>query len=369
MAIVGQPLTAVWLFDNSASAYVNNTVEAQSEGGAAFAALGETTDFLYFGFSRRIDALMYALNTSGSYGVLTWDYGVSKTSWIRFVPLHDGELETTPEYMLWDSRSSTIDDAWVSFAFDGADPHPVVQPDSVARFWIRVSAASVTTVATINHVLCRPYVTYATALDVQRQLQFANAFTTTSTPALATVEDFIRGAEDRMIYQMGLSWRVEFTEGELIRFNQFGMKTRHDDIIDMYELAVYNGSEFEAKDEGRDQDFHVDPLTGMIYVATIFLDATPPSMRRSYTARRDFGAFARPVRVHYSWGKDIRRHRMGVQVGRIATKQACIDLITDTDFSPLLPLGLNAVDLQTKIDNWTRDVEDFMETYAKLSIA
>ncbi|KKL18671.1 hypothetical protein LCGC14_2473170, partial [marine sediment metagenome] len=367
MAIVGNPLTAVWLYDDTASAYVDNTVEAQTEGGTAFSSLGDTSDKHYFGFSRRIDALMWVLGTAGSYGALTWEYGASITSWIRFIPTHDGELENTPEYMRWDLRGSALESDWASFALTTDLPHASVSsvPDGTARFWIRVSAVAVTTVATFNSVLCRPYVTYATVLDVQRQLQIGTAFSASTTPALSTVEDFIRGAEDRMIYQMGLSWRVEFEEGELLRFNQFGMKLRNDDVITMYELAVWDGSSFQAKNEGRDQDYHIDLHNGFLYIATIFLDATPPSMRRSYTARRDFGAFARPVRVHYSYGKDIRKDRFSVQVGRIATKQACIDIVTDMDFSPLLPLGISAVDLQTKVDNWTREVEDFIETYAK----
>ena len=72
MAIVGHPLEASWLFDNSGSAYVNNTIEAQTEGGTAFLGQGDTSDFLYFGFGRRIDALMFTLGTAGSYGTITW---------------------------------------------------------------------------------------------------------------------------------------------------------------------------------------------------------------------------------------------------------------------------------------------------------
>jgi hypothetical protein len=366
---IGNPLTAVWEFDDSGSAYVNNTLEAQIEGGTAFELLGQATDFTYFGFSRRFDALMFVLAVTGSVGGVVWAYGASATSWIQFAPTRAYNLDSTPSYMLWDHRRSAVDTAWAAFAFDGTDPHPFAPPDTVSRFWIRVSATTVTTPVTVASVVCRPYTTYATVEDVQRQLQLRVAFSTTTTPTLSTVEDYLRGAEDYLVYQMGRSWRVDFVEDELVNFNQYGMKLRREDIIELYELAVYDGSNFDAKITGRGDDYHFEELTGMIYVSTIFLDAMPPNFRRSYTKRREQGAFKRAVRVNYSWGKDISKHFLGVQVQRIATYKACMDIVTNMDFSPLIPLGMDTVNLQQKVDNWTRDVQDFVEAHAKLRMA
>ena len=171
-----------------------------------------------------------------------------------------------------------------------------------------------------------------------------------------------------MIRQTGKSWRPEFVEDEQVNFRQYGMKLRREDIIHIYELAVWDGSSYDPKTEGRDEDFFVEPLTGIIYVATIFLDAMPPTMRRSYTARREQGAFKRAVKVNYSWGKDIRYDQFGIEVGRIAVKQACIDLVTDLDFAPLIPLGLDSIGLQDKVNNWQTDVDKFMDTYSKIRL-
>ncbi len=364
----GIPLTAAWRFDSGGVAYVDNTIEAQSQSGTAFPLLSAAGDFFYFGFSRRIDALMWQLAVSGSHGALTWAYGVTSGSWLQFVPLHDGAFVAATEYMRWDIKGSTVDTDWVSFAFDGADPHAAAPPDTTSRFWLRVSAASVTTATTLNNLLCRPFVTYATAVDVQRQLQLSTPFSTTSLPTIETVEGFLRGAEDRMIRQTGKSWRPEFVEDEQVNFKQYGMKLRREDIIHIYELAVWDGSSYDVKTEGRDEDFFVEPLTGIIYVATIFLDAMPPTMRRSYTARREQGAFKRAVKVNYSWGKDIRYDGFGVEVGRITVKQACIDLVTDLDFAPLIPLGLDSIGLQDKVNNWQADVDKFMDTYSKIRL-
>ena len=366
---VGHSLTAVWQYDDSASAFQDNSIEAQSDGGTAFELLGEAADKHYFGFSRRTDALMFVLGTSGSYGAHTWEYGASASSWVEFVPTIEYRLfDKDRGYMRWDVNGSALDTAWASFALTTDNPHSSVSsvPDSVSRYWVRVGAASVASIALVESVMCRPYASYASAVDVQGQLQLTSAFTSSTTPSLFTVEDFLRGAEDNLVYQMGKSWRVEFVEDENIAFKMYGMKTRYEPVITTYELAVWNGGSHDPKSEGRDQDFLIDQETGMIYVATVFLDAMPPNFRRSYTLRREQGSFKRAVRLNYSWGYDQRKHPLGQHVRRIVSKQACIDIVTDLDFSPLIPLGLDTVNLQQKIDNWTRDVEEFKETYAKL---
>ena len=40
--------TAVWVWDNSASAYVNNTLEAHSKNGTAFSIFADANDYLTF---------------------------------------------------------------------------------------------------------------------------------------------------------------------------------------------------------------------------------------------------------------------------------------------------------------------------------
>ena len=42
--------TAVWVWDNSAGAYVNNTLEAHSKNGTAFSIFADANDYLYLGF-------------------------------------------------------------------------------------------------------------------------------------------------------------------------------------------------------------------------------------------------------------------------------------------------------------------------------
>jgi hypothetical protein len=324
MPLVGQPLTACWMFDESKSEYNGNTAEAALAGGTAFTLLGNVNDYLYLGFSRRFDAIAFVMAGAASMGTLVWEYGVSTTSWIRFIPVYDDAFGVNSGYMLWDIHGSTIENAWTQFAFTNLLPHPVAcTPDTgvlntgtnVSRFWIRVSSpTSIGTVGTVNSIVCRPYVTYATPTDVSNQLQLRNTFSITSVPTISTIEDYIRGVEDMMVQTMGEAWRLEFIEEELLNFKQYGMKTRYQPIVNLYRLQVFNGSDFDTKTVGRTQDYHFDARTGMIRLSTIFLDAMPPTFRRSYTARREMGAFNRPVRIKYSHGHDIRSHQLGQQV-------------------------------------------------------
>ena len=211
---VGFPLTATWQYDDSASAYVNNTREAALDAGTAFELLGEAADYHYFGFSRRTDALLFALSTVGSYGALTWEYGATISSWVEFIPVQAFNLNAVNGYMLWNPPIDADETAWTSFALTTDNPHSSVSsvPDSTARYWVRVTAASVTTITTCNSVVCRPYVSYASPANVQSQLQLRTAFSSSTTPTLFTVEDYIRGAEDELIRIMKRSWRPEFVE-------------------------------------------------------------------------------------------------------------------------------------------------------------
>ncbi len=367
---VGFPLTAAWEFDSSATAYVNNTREAALDVGTAFELLGEATDFHYFGFSRRMDALLFAIATAGKYGALTWAYGATVSSWIEFIPVQAFNLNAVDGYMMLNPPIDADETPWTSFAITTAAPHAVGSvPDSTARYWIRVSAASVTTITTCNSVVCRPYVSYASPANVQAQLQLRTAFSSITTPTLFTVEDYIRGAEDELIRIMKRSWRPEFVEEELLNFKAFGMKMRNQDIQIFYELAVYDGNDFAAKTEGRGKDWHVDERMGMVYIATIFLDAMPPMMRRSYSERRNQGSFKRAVRLRYMYGRDFRRDPFSRALNRVATKMACVDIVTNMDFTPLIPLGLDTVSLQQKVDNWQKDIEEFKDRWTGLEVA
>ena len=64
-----------YLWDNSASQYVDHEFAASDIPGAAVTLIGETTDKLYMGLDRRFYAVFFELITAGVYGsLLDWEY-------------------------------------------------------------------------------------------------------------------------------------------------------------------------------------------------------------------------------------------------------------------------------------------------------
>ena len=64
-----------YLWDNSASAYVDHEFAASDIPGAVVDLIGQTTDKLYMGLDRKFYAIFFELDTVGEYGTLMdWEY-------------------------------------------------------------------------------------------------------------------------------------------------------------------------------------------------------------------------------------------------------------------------------------------------------
>ena len=222
--------------------------------------------------------------------------------------------------------------------------------------------------ATINALSVRPYAYAASPKDVREQLQLEDDYDDETTPTDHTIERYLRGAEDGIYHITYHYFRPEFVEDERLNFEAYGMALRHQPILDILDLSVFNGNNYETKIEGRNRDWHYEPHTGMIHISTLFLDVIPPILRRGYSERRNQGAYKRAVRVRYIHGHDANTDPHSVEVGRIVTKQACIDIVSSQDFQRLLPQGLDRVTLQEKIRFWKEEVDAFTDRYAKLRL-
>ena len=365
MVPYGTVASAIWLWDNSAVGFVDLTASS-ARLGSSTPLLAEAADYLYIGYERRFDALMWWLSPAGIYTGLTWECSV-EGDWARWVPVQpvDWEFNSAKGYLQLDLKGMGLS-AWAGRSLVGE--HSVTPPDEGIRHWVRCAVIGVDTVAMLDSVTVRPYASVATPQDVQRQLQVETEFTQDTVPSFETVETFLRGAEDAVFRVTGHYYRPDFVEDELLDFKGYGMHLRHRPILDILELAVWNGNEFETKRLGRDQDWHYEAETGMIYIATIFLDVVPPILRRGYSVRRQQGAFKRGVRLRYVHGHDTRVDSFAVEVGRTVVKQAAVDVVTDRDFALLIPSNLDRVSLKEKADLWNKDVEEFLERYAKLAM-
>ena len=135
-----QPFDQVWYYQTT-PAWTNDTAEAQSGGGTAFTVLAATTDYMYFGSYQRWNLMNFIFGTLGSYGTLTWQYSQGAGVYAALT-VTDGTSGFTKNGAI----TFTPPSAW---AIDTVN--------SIANmFWLRVSAASVTTVAKALQILLNP---------------------------------------------------------------------------------------------------------------------------------------------------------------------------------------------------------------------
>jgi hypothetical protein len=117
--------------------WTDYTAESQSTLGTPFTLLGATTDYGYFGHREKCNNLTFAFAAVGTYGALLWEYSKGAGAW--------GTLTVT------DGTSGLHQNGAVTFT-----PPTDWKQDTVNgvanKFWVRVSAASVTTPATIYNI-------------------------------------------------------------------------------------------------------------------------------------------------------------------------------------------------------------------------
>ena len=151
---------------------------------------------------------------------------------------------------------------------------------------------------TISSIAIRPYVSTTSVKDVQNLLQIDEEFSDETLPSARAVEHHLRVAEDSLQRVTGHAYRPELIEEEYIQFKTFGMTLRNRPILEILEVAFFNGDRWDIQDPGRDEQWHYDAETGIIYLSGYFLGTSfPPSLRRGYSVRREQGSFKRGVRV------------------------------------------------------------------------
>jgi len=130
---VRQFLDKCYRYDGAA--FIDNSAEADSEGGTPFTALEDADDYLYLGKNTKFKEVYFDLETMGSYTGITWEY------W-------DGSQ--------W--QTLTVGGAGANLDADG--PVTFTPPNDWAKntvndqnlYWIRASATAVTTPATVNAI-------------------------------------------------------------------------------------------------------------------------------------------------------------------------------------------------------------------------
>ena len=270
-----------------------------------------------------------------------------------------------------------------AFKQDGAELFPVhlmsnwvaSTVNSVAnKYWVRVSsAASVTLAPTLYRIQMRPLAAYCSTQDVFELLQLKNIWSTssstvtdfsaTTTPSKQQVETYIEAAQAMIDYKTRKSWRPNYVVDEYHDFNINGFKLLKYHPYNIISLQIWNGANWEDKSAGRKSDYLVVPEYGMIHFSRFFL---LPARFASYNApvwRWGGGEFNVPVRVSYLAGHDVRTDiREGGLVFDAARKQAAIEVLRTSDFGQVAVSGMDRVQMAQKVDGWTSEVNEHVDS-------
>jgi len=365
---IGLEFTKIFNWDGggtTSSHYTDVTLEAQSPAGAAFTILNTATHYLYLGHDERFDMAVFDVEVEGGIGALTWEYH-NGTTWTEFIPA-SGRLQLDPD----DSFGSQYD-----FSEDGAEifPHNVVvnwatvAVNSVTKYWIRVTTASVETAPTIKRIQMRPLAAYATTKDVFELLQMGAVlggtdFTSSTIPSKSTVEAFIEEGQSWIDFKTRKSWRPNYVANEYHEFNLNGMHLDHADPYKILKLEIWNGAGWDNKRQGRRLDFFLVPDTGLIHFSRYFL---LPARFQSYNApiwRWGGGEFTMPVKVTYLTGRDLAIDVRGGGIVHEATKKmAAMNVMRSADFGNLVVSGMDRVQASERIQGWQMEIEDAIDS-------
>ena len=240
---------AVWVFDSSATDFIDNSAEARSSAGTNFTIFEDTSDYLYLGMEERFDLAIFFLETAGEVGNRTWEY-YDGDSWNVFSP--------GIEYAFDENGGERFDRLinWTPLLISTTTPHTATTvPDQIPRFWLRASVASVTTSPTVVNMIMRPYAAYATADDVAEILQLNYKFTTDTTPSKNAVEDFIHNAQSYIDQRARKSWRPNIKYDEEHDFERAGTQLVRSYSTNVLKLEIWNGGGWDLKVQGRTEDY------------------------------------------------------------------------------------------------------------------
>ena len=356
--------TAVWGYDDSGTSYSNHTNEARRRKGTSFELFDDAADLLIIGDEDRFDLAYFDIDTAGSLGDLTWQYW-NGSAWVAFIPSL-ADLEGNDEENEYDFSEDGAElfldlPGWTTKVYTDNDR----QPDSTSRYYIRATPASVTTKPTVKMVRKRSYNAYCSPAEVYEFLNLrwtTGAFTSATTPSLAAVENIIHRRQSYIDRMTRKSWRPNVAY-EYHDFNLAGVSMKKKPVIDVLKVEIWNGTSWENRTEGRNDEWFFVPNTNKINFSRLFLlPARFTGLNRGYYGA-GIGEFSNAVRVKYLFGRNrVTDELEGDTIKDAAIKLATIDLLTHHDYTKILTTGVNSVDIQTKIMTWQEETTNTLQS-------
>ena len=344
---------ATYLWDNSANAYVDLEFAASDVPGTNVSLFGQAADRLYLGLDRTFNAAYFQLGAAGSgLGTFTYQYWDGST-W-RNLPLrrmyqfNETGVAEFPIPANWAARTLTgVENSNTNLA-----------SEDIAYFWVRITQTAVpTTVPTLTRSYPFSSYAYATPTEIADFLQLRQDFSDTTSPSKSAVENILRRIEGRIEGYSLHSWKPKYRHEELYEFNRYGFVLKRYPIISLFEVAIHNGSEYEVMTEGRSQDYFVDNHRGIVPLTRLMHLPYAYSRMKSW----GFGEFKRAVRTNYIWGRDLDFDDRGEMVKDITIKLVSADIISNYDYTTLVPQGTDRFSLEQKVNFWRESAEERLE--------
>ena len=348
-----------YLWDNSASQYVDLEFAASDIPGAAVSLIGQTTDKIYVGLDRTFYAIFFELEVAGNYGaLLDWQYW-DGSAW-KNLPIARNfdlsDLSGVTQFRApndWTSNTLTgIENANTGLKTEDTSA-------GTAKYWVRVSASEVTTVATMKRSFPFPTYGYTTPTRIAQFLQLRQNFSTTTSPSIAEVERVIERVESRIDRYSTNSWKPNFRQDEYYEFSRYGIVLKRSPVVKMIEMAIWDGGSYNVMIEGRSQDYFVDEKTGVVPLTRLL--SIPFTYTRSAIYTWGFGEFKKAVRMNYVWGRDFDEDVASGQVEDITTKLASADIISNYDYTTMVPQGTDRFSLDQKVNYWRESADERLE--------
>ena len=355
----------ILLWDNSENTYVDLTDNVYTN--TVFDLLSiDADDEFFIGSDRRFIGIFADLSVNGSYTSLLYKYLIGEDTW-SYVSLIDSYSFSESKYCRWE-----LPENWVCTQFTSTFPHAATPPNNVEYYWLKLSAAAITTVATISKIRLMPYASYTSPAKISSFLQIKRHFDYSTTPTDIQVEDMIRRQEDYINYRTRKSWKlqavVEDTGPVLVDYSRYGFFLRYKNFYRVYSIKLYNGSSWTTLKEGRNEDYVVNYDLGMIIIARMFMIPAVYGMVGRYSIWGQ-GQFKNSVKVDYIYGRNPETDPEFYIVEDIATKLVAKDLLQHSDYTQLIVSGSDKVPLESKIRNLAEDTEAKIDSLIGMALS
>ena len=362
------PWSSVYLWDDSASAYVDLEFAAADVAGSAVSIMGQTSDKIYMGLDRKFHAAYFELATAGVYND-TPDYEYyNGSAWVN-LPLVKTYAFDENGVVQWRAPSNWATSLLAGVEGSNSNLQTEDTTGGTAKYWVRVSVSTVTTVGTLTRSYPFPAYAYTTPTLISQFLQLRQDFSATTSPSKAEVEALIQRNESRIDRYSTSSWKPNYRHEELYEFSRYGVVLKRQPVLKFINLAVWDGSKYNVLTEGRTSDYFVDPQTGIVPLTRLL--SIPFTYTRSAIYTWGFGEFKRAIQCSYIWGTDTDDDMYNVSFGQvedITTKFVAADIITNYDYTNIIPQGTDRYSLEQKVSQWRESSEERLEELRKVRV-